>query len=144
MLIKIDDVLQGVHRRARAETREVGIEIGLQFVHEDEQFALVELSEGCDVSRIDERSSLLLHHAERLLHESAHGIVKAEILSRYADAGALETARIAVLRVVGLRLAGARRRRRVLGIDARERTQKDRRIAHRAAHRARAVLAMRN
>ena len=86
----------------------------------------------------------ILHHVERLFHQRVHGVAEAEIFSRHADARALETVGIAILRVVGLRFAGARRRRRVVGIDAGQRAQKNRRVAHRAAHGPGAVLAMRN
>ena len=76
------------------------------------------------------------------VHERVDRLAEAERLARDADPRAAQPGRIEELRVVGLRFAGAGRGRRIVGIDAGERAQQDRGVAHRARHRAGRVLAV--
>ena len=133
-----------MHRSARAQTRQIGVQIGLQLVHEYGQLRVIEFADGFDLSRIHNRRARASNRINRRIHQCVYRVVEAEILAHHANLRALQAFRVKVARVVDERLALAPRRGGVLGIHSRQRAQQNCRIRDSACHRTRAVLRMRN
>ena len=120
--------------------REIGVEVGFQFVEQHEVFVLAGLADGGDVGGIDDDCALFLQCVERLCHQCVYCVVEAKIFSYYADAGAAEAVGIEELRVISERLSGAGGGGAVFGINSGESTEQDRGVADGAAHGASAIL----
>jgi len=77
-----------VHGSGRAEPREIGVEVGFEFVEKNGEFRFAKFADGVDVGGIDERGALLLEQLQRFFHQGVDGIAEAEIFADNADARA--------------------------------------------------------
>jgi len=146
LLVEPDQVLERPVTEARRERREVRGQAGLELVEQDLELAVVELADRRDVGGVHDHGAELLQLDERLLDEPVgRGRLPVELLAGHADPESLD-ALAERLRVVDRGAARSRRalRRRVGGVRPGNRGQQDRRVGHRAAHRAGGVLRVRD
>src|SRR6185312_16530984 len=79
LLIELDHVLETMHARSVAKFLEIGIQIGLELVHEYEQLCVAEFAKTLYVCRIDEDRALRFHRGEHGLHKTVNRLAETEI-----------------------------------------------------------------
>ena len=107
-----------MHAQGVTKFREIGIQIGLELVHEYEQLCVAEFAKSLYVCRIDEDRTLRFHRGERGLHKTINRLAETEIFSRYTDASSLQPLGIKVLTVVEWPFIRDGRRRGIIRVRA--------------------------
>ena len=90
-LVEGDEVGEGLHRRVGAEGREVGVEVGLELVGEDDGLGVAERVLGREVHVVHEDRAAVAQHGEGGVEERVHRAVVAGVaLPGDAEAQAAE------------------------------------------------------
>ena len=100
LLVEVDDLFQGFHRRARAERSQVRIQIGFEFIKQHFKFRIVELALRRNVRGIDDGRAMTLDDIDAVVHQLIDCIVEAERFSMDADARTAETISVEELRII--------------------------------------------
>jgi hypothetical protein len=107
LLVEFDDCLECLATRSRAKTRQVPVEICLQFVQQHFQFCIIVLAGVRDVGGIDQHRAFTAEQLERGLGQTVRYVAVAEKLrSGHSDPESLERRGIKEFGVVCLDVAG--------------------------------------
>src|SRR6188768_2358496 len=109
-VVERDELIQVVHGRGRSPPVEETRQIGLEFVKEDFELAVVELSEGRDVRGVDNHGAAGLHHRDGGVCERVSGGARTEqAVSHDANPCASKPVWLECLRVIALDASAYRR-----------------------------------
>jgi hypothetical protein len=144
-LVELNNILQGPDPGLDGGPREIGVQIGLQFVKQHLQLGIAIVANVGDVCGIDENSALPAQHLECFFSQAICGTVVAEEFpTRHTNPEPPQTSRLENLRVVCFRMFTRAGCRWVARIDTGHDTEKHGCVGHRAAERSGGVLSMRN
>ena len=144
--VEADQLANRSDRRSVAELLEVAVQVTLELVEHDVRAEVGHLAGRGDVRGIDEGCADTGEGTEGDVDHGRLGGAQAfeEDRARHSDPDALEPSGRQRLRVVAARVAAARARGAIGGIDARHRAQEDGGVGHGPAERPGGVLAGRD